>query len=251
MLRMLLKLGKWMAISIVLCLAAVLAVRAWDSQQGEPLALWQTFVPDELTPAQLDATDWAGYLAAEQKAFEEVRTQVSERLEPAQRVATNRYYAGAPMYPGRLAHDWNRSYVLEPRGAPVGAVVLIHGLTDAPYSLRDIAQLYRAHGFVAIGLRVPGHGTVPAALTKAAADQGIPEAQVDTCAFYYQGVGVQKDLVQAYLYANLAAQQGSEDGRSILTLLSQDMKPEDVAKGDAAVRAWKPVLPDIKDPNVQ
>ena len=167
MLRMLLKLGKWTAIFIVLCLAAVLAVRAWDSQQGEPLALWQTFVPDELTPAQLDATDWAGYLAAEQKAFEEVRTQVSERLEPAQRVATNRYYAGAPMYPGRLAHDWNRSYVLEPRGAPVGAVVLIHGLTDAPYSLRDIAQLYRAHGFVAIGLRVPGHGTVPAALTKA------------------------------------------------------------------------------------
>jgi TPR repeat protein len=90
-----------------------------------------------------------------------------------------------------------------------------------------------------------------AALTKAAADQGIPEAQVDTCAFYYQGVGVQKDLVQAYLYANLAAQQGSEDGRSILTLLCQDMKPEDVAMGDAAVRAWKPVLPDIKDPNVQ
>jgi hypothetical protein len=29
------------------------------------------------------------------------------------------------------------------------------------------------------------------------------------------------------------------------------MKPEDVAKGDAAVRAWKPVLPDIQDPNIQ
>ena len=90
-----------------------------------------------------------------------------------------------------------------------------------------------------------------AALTKAAADQLLVEAQVDTCAFYYQGVGVQKDLVQAYLYANLAAQQGSQDGTAILTLLSQDMKPEDVAKGDAAVRAWKPVLPDIQDPNIQ
>jgi TPR repeat protein len=90
-----------------------------------------------------------------------------------------------------------------------------------------------------------------AALTKAAADQGLVEAQVDTCAFYYQGVGVPKDLVQAYLYANLAAQQGSEDGKSILTLLGQDMKPEDVAKGDEAVRAWKPVLPDIKDPDIQ
>ena len=90
-----------------------------------------------------------------------------------------------------------------------------------------------------------------AALTKAAADQGLVDAQVDTCAYYYQGVGVPKDLVQAYLYATLAAQQGSEDGTSILTLLNQDMKPEDVAKGDAAVRAWKPVLPDIKDPDVQ
>jgi hypothetical protein len=87
-----------------------------------------------------------------------------------------------------------------------------------------------------------------AALTKAAADQGLVEAQVDTCAFYYQGVGVPKDLVQSYLYANLAAQQGSEDGKSILTLLSQDMKPEDVAKGDAAVRAWKPFIPEIEDP---
>ena len=90
-----------------------------------------------------------------------------------------------------------------------------------------------------------------AALTKAAADQLLVEAQVDTCAFYYQGVGVPKDLVQAYLYANLAAQQGSQDGTAILTMLTQDMKPEDVAKGDAAVRAWKPVLPDIQDPNIQ
>jgi TPR repeat protein len=90
-----------------------------------------------------------------------------------------------------------------------------------------------------------------AVLTKAAADQGLVDAQVDTCAFYYQGVGFPKDLVQAYLYANLAAQQGNQDGTAILTLLSQDMKPEDVAKGDAAVRAWKPVLPDIQDPNIQ
>jgi TPR repeat protein len=90
-----------------------------------------------------------------------------------------------------------------------------------------------------------------AALTKAAADQMLVEAQVDTCAFYYQGVGVPKDLIQAYLYANLAAQQGSQDGTAILTMLSQDMKPEDIAKGDAAVRAWKPVLPDIQDPNIQ
>lgn len=167
MVRMLISIGKWTAIIVLVFLVSLLAIRAWDSQRGDPLAPWQTFVPDELTPSQLDATDWAGYLAAEQRAFDEVKNEVTDQLDPSQRVVTNRYFDGAPMYPGRFAHDWNRSYVLEPAGAPVGAVVLIHGLSDSPYSLRDIAELYRAHGFVAIGLRVPGHGTVPAGLTKA------------------------------------------------------------------------------------
>jgi alpha-beta hydrolase superfamily lysophospholipase len=165
--RMLIKAGKWTAIIVLVFLVSLLAIRAWDSQQGDPLQPWQTFVPDELTPSQLDATDWTGYLAAEQHAFDEMKTEVTDKLDPSQRVTTNRYFDGAPMYPGHFAHDWNRSYVLEPAGTPVGAVVLIHGLTDSPYSLRDIAELYRSHGFVAIGLRVPGHGTVPAGLTKA------------------------------------------------------------------------------------
>jgi alpha-beta hydrolase superfamily lysophospholipase len=55
--------------------------------------------------------------------------------------------------------------VLEPPGAPVGVVVLLHGLSDSPYSLRHIADCYRSHGFVAIGMRLPGHGTVPGGLT--------------------------------------------------------------------------------------
>jgi alpha-beta hydrolase superfamily lysophospholipase len=44
-------------------------------------------------------------------------------------------------------------------------VVLLHGLTDSPYSQRHIARAYRNRGFVAIVIRIPGHGTVPAALT--------------------------------------------------------------------------------------
>jgi alpha-beta hydrolase superfamily lysophospholipase len=44
-------------------------------------------------------------------------------------------------------------------------VVLLHGLTDSPYSLRHIARRYRERGFVAVAIRLPAHGTVPAALT--------------------------------------------------------------------------------------
>ena len=82
-----------------------------------------------------------------------------------QRVPGNRYYDGSPIYPGHFAQDWNRSYILEPDGPPVGAVVLLHGLTDSPYSLRHIARRYRDEGFVAVAIRMPAHGTVPAALT--------------------------------------------------------------------------------------
>ncbi len=55
--------------------------------------------------------------------------------------------------------------MLEPEGTPVGAVVFLHGLTDSPYSLRHIARRYRAHGYVSIAIRLPGHGTVPSGLS--------------------------------------------------------------------------------------
>ena len=108
--------------------------------------------------------EWKDLMAAEAKAFGEVRAEVTERLEPQARHAGNRYFADSPVYPGRFARDWNRSYVMQPEGTPAGAVVLLHGLTDSPYSLRHIAQRYVESGYVAVAIRMPGHGTVPGGL---------------------------------------------------------------------------------------
>jgi alpha-beta hydrolase superfamily lysophospholipase len=155
---------KWTAVALAVGLVTLLAVRAYDSQRGPPLELWHTFVPHELSAAEIDGSDWARYMAAEAKAFDEVRSEVTERLEPNARHAGNRYYAESPIHPGRFARDWNRSYVMRPDGAPVGAVVLLHGLTDSPYSLRHIAQRYVDAGFIAVAIRMPGHGTVPGGL---------------------------------------------------------------------------------------
>jgi len=155
---------KWGAVVLVVALATLLAVRAYDSQRGPPLELWHTFVPHELSAMEIDKSDWAQYMAAEAKAFAEVRSEVTDRLEPEARHAGNRYFADSPVYPGKFARDWNRSYVMEPAGAPVGAVVLLHGLTDSPYSLRHIAQRYQEDGYVAVAIRLPGHGTVPGGL---------------------------------------------------------------------------------------
>ena len=101
--------------------------------------------------AQIDKTDWAGYLKAEEAVFRDVRAEVIDKVDAQAHALGNRYYAGSPIYPGNFAQDWNRSYILEPDGTPIGAVVLLHGLTDSPYSLRHIARRYRDLGFVAVG----------------------------------------------------------------------------------------------------
>jgi len=148
----------------VVCFTA-LAIRAWDAQRGPGLEAWHTFVPEELRADDLAAADWAGYLRAEDTVFDAVRTSVTDTSDAGDRVKFNRYAAASPVYPPRLAHDWNRSFVFEPAGTPRGAVVLLHGLTDSPYSARHVAEVYRAHGWVAVAIRLPAHGTVPAALT--------------------------------------------------------------------------------------
>lgn len=140
-------------------------LRAWDSQRGAPLEPWHTYVPPELSAEEIDKTDWDGYLKAEAHIFDLLRTEVTQKLDKDEQVPVNRYFEGSPVYPGRFAQDWNRSYVLEPSGPPVGAVVFLHGLTDSPYSLRHIARLYRDHGYVSVAIRLPAHGTVPGALT--------------------------------------------------------------------------------------
>lgn len=167
MIRKLFGLLAFVALLIVILIAAVIAIRTYDIQRAPALSVWHTHVPHDLQADEIAGLDWAGYLQAEQRVFDEVRTEIVARIEPEERVPSNRFFEGSPLYPGRFATDWNRSFVMEPDGAPVGAVVLLHGLTDSPYSMRAFAKLYRDRGFVAIAIRLPGHGTAPSGLTQA------------------------------------------------------------------------------------
>ncbi len=161
------------AIGILLILATFFAVRIYDTQRGPPLRPWHTYEPDELSIKELDQADWAEYLKTESSIFEAVRDEVTERLGPEDRVPANRYFEGSPIYPGNFTQDWNRSLLLEPDGPMLGAAVFLHGLTDSPYSLRHVAQRYRDLGYLAVAVRLPGHGTVPAALTSVEWEQWL------------------------------------------------------------------------------
>src|SRR6266853_1441884 len=90
---------KRVLVLLIVVAATLLVARAWDSQRGPDLEPWHTYVPHDLHADQID--DDA-------------------------RVPGNRYFERSPIYPGRFAQDWNRSYILEPDWPPVGAVVLLH-----------------------------------------------------------------------------------------------------------------------------
>ena len=148
------KLLRRIALLLVVIIVGLLAFRIYDTQRGPPLEPWHTYVPHELTGKALDHADWTDYLKAEDKIFADVKRHVSQILDADERIPINRYFEGSPVYPEGFSQDWNRSYVLEPEGTPVGAVVFLHGLTDSPYSLRHIARRYREHGFVSIAIRL-------------------------------------------------------------------------------------------------
>ncbi|WP_425493290.1 alpha/beta hydrolase [Microvirga zambiensis] len=163
------RLAAGMALLVALALGLVvagLAFRAWDALRAPPLEAWHTVVPDEPEAEAIDAMDWVAYLRREGQLIADVRREVFRAPEDGAALPVDRYVTGSPVDPATFATDWNRSYVMEPEGSPVGAAVFLHGLTDAPYSLRHLAAVYRDRGFVAIGIRLPGHGTVPAGLTK-------------------------------------------------------------------------------------
>lgn len=104
----------------------------------------------------------ADYRALEDTLFEQVREEVYLRV-PEDRRALNRYVAGSRADPRTQADDWNRSFELKPP-VPIGGVLLLHGMSDSPYSLRALGQHLYAQGYHVVGLRLPGHGTAPSGL---------------------------------------------------------------------------------------
>jgi hypothetical protein len=98
-------LTKWLkrfALLLTTVAVTLLGVRIYDTQWGAPLERWHTFVPDELTAKQIDGASWSDCLKAEDKIFAEVMHEVSQRLDPGERIPVNRYFAGSPVYPEGL-----------------------------------------------------------------------------------------------------------------------------------------------------
>ena len=161
----------WLCLALLLIVATVVIGGAVGARRRLPdLEPWHKLPPRaEVRAADIDERfTLADYLKREEQVFAEVR-RIEDAVPPEQAQFPNRYARGSRSSPTRLERDYNRTFEVEPRDLRGGAL-LVHGLTDSPYSMRAIAAQLQADGYYSLALRVPGHGTVPAGLVNVTGD---------------------------------------------------------------------------------
>jgi alpha-beta hydrolase superfamily lysophospholipase len=150
---------KWLIVPVLLAAIGVVAC------SGQPLEPWHTErLSEEYTVKMADEVDtFEDYLALEERLFQELYDDVYAEVPTGPEFALVRYSSGSLSDPRTRDPDYNRTFewtVDNPRGG----VLLLHGLTDSPYSLRALGKTLHEQGFWVIGLRLPGHGTAPSGL---------------------------------------------------------------------------------------
>jgi alpha-beta hydrolase superfamily lysophospholipase len=119
----------------------------------------------EFTAAR-PVADFAAYLALEDRLFADVDSLVSKQPARERPDLVQRYRRGSLADPQRWPVNWNRSFEFA-APEPAAGVLLLHGMSDSPYSLRALGERLHAAGSWVVGLRLPGHGTAPAGLVDA------------------------------------------------------------------------------------
>lgn len=147
------------------CLAGALAITVIWVRSGPPLRVWHT---EELTAEFSEkkaarVRSLADYLKLEDALFAQLETQVYAQTETGRANTLVRYSAGSAADPRRWKKNWNRSYEL-PVDTPKAGVLLLHGMSDSPYSLRALGAALNGRGLWVTGMRLPGHGTAPSGL---------------------------------------------------------------------------------------
>ena len=129
------------------------------------LKVWHETELDAEFTADSQVPGFPDYLKLENRLFEQLETQVIERIDAADRRRFNRYYQNSLSSPNRWSSNWNRSFEFV-TDAPRAGVLMLHGMSDSPYSLRALGlDLHQAGAWVT-ALRLPGHGTAPSGLVE-------------------------------------------------------------------------------------
>lgn len=151
-----LKISRWLlTIAITAVLSVTLVIALGDRRMSDLSPEHRVTFENEFTAAQEPHTDWDAYRAIEAK----LNVELGEKIDADARTDSlvDRYSEDSLTYPGNFTKNWNRSYELSTT-SPKGVAVLLHGLSDSPYSMRGVALTMVDAGYNVVVPRMPGHG---------------------------------------------------------------------------------------------
>ena len=171
------RLSKW-----ILSAAFALALQGCG---GTPLSPWHTERLQEefvvSTSEQLPTFE--DYLRLEDRLFLELEASINSQVDTGPAYDLVRYSNGSSADPLGYPINWNRTFELE-ANAPVGGVLLLHGMSDSPYSLHALAEELRDQGYWVVGMRMPGHGTAPSGLKYVKPEDMIAATRIGMARLY-------------------------------------------------------------------
>ncbi len=128
-----------------------------------PLSTWHTTILKNEFTADSEVKDFDTYRALEDRLFTELDTEVYDKVLPEDKNIFNRYSRDSLSDPRRWDKEWNKSFELPAKDPKMG-VLLLHGMSDSPYSLHAQAEYLQKLGVWVVSMRLPGHGTIPSGL---------------------------------------------------------------------------------------
>ncbi|WP_394495691.1 alpha/beta hydrolase [Shewanella sp. ENK2] len=140
-----------------------IAILVWLLNARAELDIWHTTELKHEYHQQLGLKNFAEYLSLESDLFSEIENKIYQSYSPETPSVINRYETGSLSDPNGWNYNWNRSFEWKKADAEFG-VLLIHGMSDSPYAMSHLAKHFKKNAHV-LGLRLPGHGTIPAGLT--------------------------------------------------------------------------------------
>ena len=150
------------------CLVLVLGYTLYAVNMLPDLQPWHTERLDGEFSALTDSTlDFAGYQALETRLLANTAAAVRKWSSVGEPFTHSRFNPDGNIQRLAAGAPYNRSFRLTPAApSPAGGVLLVHGLTDSPYSMKALAEALYRRGFEVTVLRLPGHGTLPSMLTE-------------------------------------------------------------------------------------
>jgi alpha-beta hydrolase superfamily lysophospholipase len=148
--------------------ATVWMVRGYSARDMPELRIWHTVkLHSEFRARDYpDGITFPEYRKLEARLRAELGEKIYGQVNASAAGKYNRFDPGSDVHPAKrdASYNWSFERVVDD---PKGGVLLLHGASDSPYSVRSLAAIFQAQQLYVLALRVPGNGTIPSGLKDA------------------------------------------------------------------------------------